>query len=110
VARFVFCVVLALLVALACFVLLPTFILFLVYAVPAEKGSEILWTLVFAGPLTILILTSISVVVGIATFRLAEAKVPDDGGSSMQKAAILLVLSAIIVVPLIAAWPYIFGW
>jgi hypothetical protein len=109
-ARSVFCVVLALLGTLACFVLIPTFILLLVYVVPSEQGFQILWPLVFAGPLTVLILISISIVVGIVTFRLAEAKVPDDGGSSIQKAATLLVLSATIVVPLIAAWPYIFGW
>ena len=80
----VLCLIVALLAAVACFVLLPVLGLLLlrIFAPGLFQDDTLGWALIFGGPALLALLSIITIIVGVVAFFVSRAKLPDLGWRS----------------------------
>jgi WD40 repeat protein len=91
--------IVALVAAIACFVLLPVIVTWFGFEVDT-------FTWIFIEPLLFVLLLAITITVGFVAFLVSKAKLPDRGWRSAQTFVILLTFAATVAAAALITWPF----
>jgi WD40 repeat protein len=106
--RNVLSLIVAIIAAIACFVLAPIIGLVLSRIVlPGLFEDDTLsWVLVFTGSALFSLLLTITIITGVVAFFLSKAKLPDRGWRSAQTLVILLTFVGTVAAAALITWPF----